>query len=162
MSRGHGAFALEDRIPRILHAVRTGKEKSFRALNGAELQIVDGAANYRALDRWSNGQATEIIDSTAGWLPKQEMLRFFCQLDKGDWPQGLCLAKWCSTREIGFDVGVLSRVMAEAKREKLPVEWIAASEMDEKKFRFDENGNLIDDSKPAKHGGLHLDRSMLS
>lgn len=162
MGKRRSAFALEDRIPRILSAVRSKNEKSFNALNGAELQIVNGAANYRALDSWSNGQATKIIDSTAGWLPKQEMLRFFCSLKKPDWGQGLALAKWCSTREIGFDVGVLSRVMTEAKREKLPVEWIAASEMDEKKFRFDENGEMIDDSNPTGGSGLHLDRSMLS
>ena len=28
----------------------------------------------------------------------------------------------------------------EAKKESLPIEWVAAAEMDEKKFRFDENG----------------------
>jgi len=160
--RRSNSFALEDRIPKILSAVRSGREKSFNALNGAEMQIVEGAANYRSLDRWANGQATKIIDSTAGWLPKQEMLRFFCSLDREDWDQGLALAKWCSTREIGFDVGVLSRVMAEAKREKLPVEWIAASEIDEKKFRFDENGELIDESKPAPENRLRLDRRLLS
>lgn len=160
--RRSNSFALEDRIPKILSAVRSGREKSFNALNGAEMQIVEGAANYRSLDRWANGQATKIIGSTAGWLPKQEMLRFFCSLDREDWDQGLALAKWCSTREIGFDVGVLSRVMAEAKREKLPVEWIAASEIDEKKFRFDENGELIDESKPAPENRLRLDRRLLS
>ena len=44
------------------------------------------------------------------------------------------------TSEVGFDFGVLTRILNEAKKESLPIEWVAAAEMDEKKFRFDENG----------------------
>ena len=163
MSRQHnGMQVLEDRIPRLLSAVLSGHEDSYRTVNGAEDEIVKNAARFRRLNEKTGGKAAEIINETAGWMPKQEMLRFLCSLDEDDWNMGLELARWCATSEIGFDSGILSRVMEQARLEDTPVEWVAAAVMDEKKFKFDKNGDLIDTSRPKEHEKLRLDKEMLS
>lgn len=152
----------EDRIPRLLSAVLSGHEDSYKTINGAEEEIVKNAARFRRLDKKTGGKAAKIIEETAGWTPKQEMLRFLCSLDESDWDMGLELARWCATSEIGFNSGVLSRVMEQARLEDTPVEWVAAAVMDEKKFKFDENGDLVDTSRTKKHEKLRLDKEMLS
>lgn len=154
--------AFEDRIPRLLSAVFSGRENAYKTINGAEEEIVKHAARFRKLDSESGGMAVKIINETSGWAPKQELLRFLCSLDEDDWDMGLVLARWCATSEIGFDSGILSRVMEQARIEKMPVEWIAAAVMDEKKFKFDENGELLDPSKPKEREKLRLDKGMLS
>lgn len=163
MSRQYNRMqALEDRIPRLLKAVLSGHEDSYRTVNGAEDEIVKNAARFRRLDKKTGGKAVKIIDETAGWMSKQELLRFLSSLDEDDWEMGLELARWCATSEIGFDSGVLSRVMDQARLENTPVEWVAAAVMDEKKFKFDENGDLVDPSKPKEHEKLRLDKGLLS
>lgn len=131
---------MESRTQQLFRAVRSGTEDTITPGNNTETIVKDHAQNLRDVNRHSRGKVWKIIESTAGWNAKSELMRFLSVLPHEDWDRGIDLAQWMMTSEVGFDFGVLDRILSEAKREALPIEWVAAAEMDEKRFRYDEQG----------------------
>ena len=131
---------MESRVEGLFYAVRTGTEDSITPGNNTETIVKEHAQNLRDVNNHSGGKVWDIIEDVSSWPAKSEIMRFLSTLPHEDWDRGIDLAQWMMTSEVGFDFGVLTRILNEAKKESLPIEWVAAAEMDEKKFRFDENG----------------------
>lgn len=138
--RSSGAPSISGHIDQLVSAIKTHSESSFDTMGGAEQEIIDNADALRSMDRKSGGMVFDIIGQTNDWMAKQEMMRFLCTLPEPDWEQGLDLIQWCTTSKIGLNVGVLNRIMNKAKREGMPIEWIAAAELDEKDIPSNDGG----------------------
>lgn len=144
---------IKGRADALLTAVLRSREKDFTTMTGAEQEIVNGAANFRELNKYFNNAAARIVKESNDWLQKQELLRFLCTLDRDHWDSGIALAEWCAMSDVGFDSGILTRIMKEADMEKVPPEWIAAAQLKDK---------TEDASKQeSRRSGLGLDAAML-
>lgn len=123
----------------LLEAIKHNRESSITAGNNAETIIKRHADDLRAINRYSGGRAYELISGINDGMAKYEVMRFLSTIGEEDYDKGLDLAQWCMTSEVGFDNGVLNRILNESKNEGLPIEWIASSMLGEKQFRHDDD-----------------------
>ena len=148
-------MTIDERMDALLRAVRSGNEHKVHTINGAEQSIVDNAGRFRALDEWSRGKASDLVDRSIGWMQKQEVMRFLSTIDESQWQQALNLVEYCGTADLSFNGGVLNEIMMRAHSDAVPPEWIADEMLHDLKPMPADGNRTNGSNRGQRHGQGH-------